>query len=164
MKVVLNYGDYAAGSTAMARVWGVKVWARHAHWVEIIVSSYISPNSSLIGLTSDVPLKSNRPPGRRRFRILLDPPPQCALRLRLAARQKPIHPRTRHLLLKTSPREFRRNFERPRLALHLRQRHCLRRAPRRARPRARPSHAPTAQAHQTAASLSDSGSGLTTTT
>lgn len=35
--------------TRQTSVWGVKVAAQHAHWLEIIVSSYINPRSSLIG-------------------------------------------------------------------------------------------------------------------
>ena len=38
MKVVLNYGDHAAGSNATSSVWGVRVASRHAHWLEILVS------------------------------------------------------------------------------------------------------------------------------
>jgi len=49
MKVVLNYGDHAAGSNATSSVWGVRVASRHAHWLEILVSGYLSPRSSLIG-------------------------------------------------------------------------------------------------------------------
>ena len=49
MKVVLNYGDHAAGSDATSSVWGVRVASRHAHWLEILVSGYLSPRSSLVG-------------------------------------------------------------------------------------------------------------------
>ena len=49
MKVVLNYGDHAAGSNATSSVWGVRVASRHAHWLEILVSGYLSPRSSLVG-------------------------------------------------------------------------------------------------------------------
>ena len=49
MKVVLNYGDHAAGSAATSSVWGVRVASRHAHWLEILVSGYLSPRSSLVG-------------------------------------------------------------------------------------------------------------------
>lgn len=49
MKVVLNYGDHAAGSGATSSVWGVRVASRHAHWLEILVSGCLSPRSSLVG-------------------------------------------------------------------------------------------------------------------
>ena len=49
MKVVLNYGDHAEGSNATSSVWGVRVASRHAHWLEILVSGYLSPRSSLVG-------------------------------------------------------------------------------------------------------------------
>ena len=49
MKVVLNYGDHAAGSDSTSSVWGVRVASRHAHWLEILVSGYLSPRSSLVG-------------------------------------------------------------------------------------------------------------------
>jgi len=49
MKVVLNYGDHAAGSDATSSVWGVRIASRHAHWLEILVSGYLSPRSSLVG-------------------------------------------------------------------------------------------------------------------
>lgn len=49
MKVVMNYGDHAAGSEATSSVWGVRVASRHAHWLEILVSGFLSPRSSLVG-------------------------------------------------------------------------------------------------------------------
>ena len=49
MKLVLNHGAHAPGSAATSRVWGVKVSARHAHWLEILVSGYFNPRSSLVG-------------------------------------------------------------------------------------------------------------------
>ena len=42
MKVVLNYGDHAAGSNATSSVWGVRVASRHAHWLEILVSGIVA--------------------------------------------------------------------------------------------------------------------------
>ena len=49
MKLVLNYGAHAPGDPAQTSVWGVRVAARHAHWLEILVSSYFNPRSSLVG-------------------------------------------------------------------------------------------------------------------
>ena len=52
MKVVLNYGSHTPGSQARTSVWGVKVASRHAHWLEIVVSSYFNPRSSMVGHAS----------------------------------------------------------------------------------------------------------------
>jgi len=49
MKLVLNYDDFRPGSTRRASVFGVSIAARHAHWLEIIVASYVNPRSSLLG-------------------------------------------------------------------------------------------------------------------
>ncbi|KAJ8614584.1 hypothetical protein CTAYLR_004958 [Chrysophaeum taylorii] len=46
MKVVLNRDH---GPEDRASVWGISVAARHAHWLEIVVASYVNPRSSLLG-------------------------------------------------------------------------------------------------------------------
>lgn len=48
MKVVLNHTTHAPDSTERSSVWGVRVAARHAHWLEIVVSSYVNPRSSFV--------------------------------------------------------------------------------------------------------------------
>lgn len=49
MKLVLNYQHFAPNSTDRVSIWGVTVSARHAHWLEIIIASYVNPRSSLTG-------------------------------------------------------------------------------------------------------------------
>lgn len=48
-KVVVNYDEHAPGSRARANVWGVQVAARHAHWLELVLASYVNPRSSFVG-------------------------------------------------------------------------------------------------------------------
>lgn len=49
MKLVLNYQHFAPNSMDRVSVWGVTISARHAHWLEIIIASYVNPRSSLVG-------------------------------------------------------------------------------------------------------------------
>mmetsp|Transcript_16797 Transcript_16797/g.67782 ORF Transcript_16797/g.67782 Transcript_16797/m.67782 type:complete len:146 (+) Transcript_16797:794-1231(+) len=44
MKVALD-----ASAPGVARVWGVRVAARHAAWVELVVASWVNPRASFVG-------------------------------------------------------------------------------------------------------------------
>jgi len=49
MKVLLDHHDQGD-----ANVWGVRVAARHAAWVEVLLASYVNPRASLLGHLSGV--------------------------------------------------------------------------------------------------------------